>query len=124
MTEAQLAVRYQAASVFALPSRGEGFGLVYIEAMRHALPVIASVHDAGAEVVESGRTGLLANLDRPGDLSGKICQLLDRPDEARRMGLVGQERWRRDFTFDAFRHRFGRVLDEFLQPSGRPAALK
>ncbi len=120
--EDELAARYQAASVFALPSRGEGFGLVYVEAMRHGLPVIASVHDAGAEVVESGRTGLLANLDQPGDLAGKLCHLLARPDEARRMGLAGQERWRRDFTFDAFRRRFGQVLDEFLQPSGRAAA--
>ena len=120
--EAELAARYRAAAVFALPSRGEGFGLVYIEAMRHGLPVIASVHDAGAEVVESGRTGLLANLDQPGDLAGKLCRLLDRPDDARRMGLAGQERWRRDFTFDAFRRRFGQVLDEFLQPGGRRAA--
>jgi phosphatidylinositol alpha-1,6-mannosyltransferase len=113
--EAELAARYARASVFALPSRGEGFGLVYIEAMRHGLPVIASVHDAGAEIVEDGRTGLLANLDRPGDLAGKLCALLERPDEARRLGAAGRERWRREFTYEAFRGRFSGVMEEFLR---------
>ncbi len=115
--EAELAARYRAATAFALPSRGEGFGLVYIEAMRHGLPVVASVHDAGGEVVEDGRTGLLADLDRPDDLAGKIRRLLARPDEARRMGEAGRERWRTHFTFEAFRQRFSGVWDEFAGSS-------
>jgi phosphatidyl-myo-inositol dimannoside synthase len=115
VSEAELAARYGRATAFALPSRGEGFGLVYIEAMRHGLPVIASVHDAGAEIVEDRRTGLLANLDRPGDLAEKLCVLLDRPDEARRLGEAGRERWRREFTYEAFRGRFRGVMVEFLR---------
>lgn len=115
---------YRAATAFALPSRGEGFGLVYVEAMRHGLPVIASVHDAAGEIVEDGRTGLLADLDRPGDLVEKIARLLAHPGEARRMGRAGQERWRNHFTYDAFRGRFRRVLEEFAGGSdatGQPA---
>lgn len=119
VTEDELAACYRDATAFALPSRGEGFGLVYIEAMRHGLPVIASRHDAGAEVVEHERTGLLADLDVPGDLAGRLCQLLDHPEEARRMGRAGRERWRREFTFAAFQARFGGVLRDFLPP---PAA--
>ena len=122
VTEEELAACYRDATAFALPSRGEGFGLVYIEAMRHGLPVIASRHDAGAEVVEHERTGLLADLDVPGDLAGRLCQLLDRPEEARRMGRAGRERWRREFTFAAFRARLQGVLQEFLPPqsAGEP----
>ncbi|MBL9202926.1 MAG: glycosyltransferase family 4 protein [Opitutaceae bacterium] len=111
MPEEKLADCYRTATAFALPSRGEGFGLVYIEAMRHGLPVVASVHDAAREIVEDGRTGLLADLDRPGDLAEKIARLLARPDEARRMGQAGQERWREHFTFAAFRGRFRGVLE-------------
>ena len=116
--EEKLAAEYRAAAALALPSRGEGFGLVYIEAMRHGLPVVASRHDAGAEIVEHERTGLLADLDTPGDLARRLCQLLDRPDEARRMGAAGQERWRNEFTYAAFRSRFQGVLQEFLHRDG------
>lgn len=119
--ESEMAACYAGATIFALPSRGEGFGLVYVEAMRHGLPVIASVHDAGAEVVEAGRTGLLANLDTPGDLAGKVCHLLAQSEEARRMGLAGRERWQAHFTFDAFRGRFLSVWDEFAAAAA-PAA--
>ncbi|MDP3071641.1 MAG: glycosyltransferase family 4 protein [Opitutaceae bacterium] len=116
--EEKLAECYRTATAFALPSRGEGFGLVYIEAMRHGLPVVASVHDAGGEVVEDERTGLLADLDRPGDLAGKICRLLANPAEARRLGLAGRERWRSHFTYEAFRGRFRGLLDEFTAGAG------
>lgn len=113
MPEEKLTECYRTATALALPSRGEGFGLVYVEAMRHGLPVVASVHDAAGEIVEDGRTGLLADLDRPGDLAEKICRLLARPDEARRMGLAGRDRWRSNFTYESFRGRFRSVLREF-----------
>ena len=41
---------WASATLFAMPGVMEGFGLVYIEAMRHGLPVIASVHDAAPEI--------------------------------------------------------------------------
>ena len=45
--------------IFAMPSRNEGFGLVYIEAMSHGVPCIASTEDAAGEVIDDGRTGFL-----------------------------------------------------------------
>jgi phosphatidylinositol alpha-1,6-mannosyltransferase len=105
---------YAQATVFAMPSRGEGFGLVYIEAMRHGLPVIASMHDAAPEVVLDGRTGYTVNLDKPDELPERIIHLLKNRDTAKQLGINGQRRWAEDFCYSAFRHRFEPLLHEFL----------
>ncbi len=59
-----------------LPSRAEGFGLVYLEAMRAGRPCLVSSVDAGREVVNPPEAGLAVDLDREGDLVGAICELL------------------------------------------------
>src|SRR5262249_53681435 len=106
---------YARASVFAMPSRGEGFGLVYIEAMRHRLPVIASCHDAAPEVVLDGTTGYIVDLDKPDGLADRLIDLLRDPDRAARFGAAGHDRWREHFSFSAFRTRFRPILHEFLE---------
>lgn len=100
--------------VFAMPSRGEGFGLVYIEAMRNRLPVIASKHDAAPEVNIEGVTGYNVDLDKPDQLPQRIIQLLRNPIEAKAMGEAGMARWNQHFRFTAFRDRFLPLLNNFL----------
>lgn len=100
--------------VFAMPSRGEGFGLVYIEAMRNRLPVIASRHDAAPEVNIEGETGYNVDIDQPAQLPARIIHLLKNPALARQMGEAGQERWNKHFRFSAFRDRFQPLLREWL----------
>jgi phosphatidylinositol alpha-1,6-mannosyltransferase len=114
VSEAELPRFYAQATVFAMPSRGEGFGLVYIEAMRHGLPVLASVHDAAPEVVVDGQTGSLVNLDRPGELAEAIIALLRDRDRARQLGAQGRQRWEQHFRYSAFRERFRPLLRQFL----------
>lgn len=105
---------WEQAWVFAMPSRGEGFGLTYIEAMRIGLPVIASVHDAAPEVNLEGITGYNVNLDRPDELKERLIALLGDPAHCARLGLSGQKRWRENFTYSAFRNRFRPILHQFL----------
>lgn len=112
--EAQMPALWRRAHVFAMPSRGEGFGLVYIEAMRHGVPVIASIHDAGQEVNAHGETGFNVSLDHAADLKDKVVTLLRNPDLAQRMGAAGRERWRTHFRFSAFRDRFVPLVREFM----------
>jgi phosphatidylinositol alpha-1,6-mannosyltransferase len=113
--DAEVETCYGRATVFAMPSRGEGFGLVFIEAMRHGLPVVASCHDAAPEVVLDGQTGYTINLDRPGELAERLIQLLRDPDSARRMGEAGRQRWAEHFRFGSFRQRFRPLLRELLE---------
>src|SRR5262245_44200209 len=61
--ESTLHALYDRAAVFAMPSRAEGFGLVYLEAMSHRLPVVASTADAASEIVVDGKTGFLIDPD-------------------------------------------------------------
>ncbi len=57
----ELALAYSRASVFALPSSGEGFGIVYLEAWQRGLPVIGSTEGAAPEVIAHGQDGLLVD---------------------------------------------------------------
>lgn len=101
--------------IFAMPSRGEGFGLAYLEAMRRGLPCIGSDADAAGEVIADGTTGRIV---RDGDramLAAVIIELLQDPARTRAMGEAGRRREREVFTFDAFRTSVAAAL--------RPAAM-
>jgi len=110
ISEAELAKTWRCAHVFAMPSRGEGFGLVYVEAMRHGLPVIASVHDAGREVNVDGVTGFNVDLDHDDTLKARLIDLLKDRDLASAMGRAGMLRWHSKFRYSAFKGRLLRAL--------------
>jgi phosphatidylinositol alpha-1,6-mannosyltransferase len=97
-----------------MPSRQEGFGLVYIEAMRRGLPVIASTQDAGQEINLDGVTGYNIDLDQEGELARRTIELLSDKPLARQFGENGREHWRANFCFSAFRRRMEPILTEFL----------
>lgn len=98
-------------ALFTMPSRGEGFGFVYVEAMRAGLPCVASSDDAGGEVVVDGVTGFVVRQADRGALVRAITTLL-RDDRARRqMGAAGRVRYEREFTYEAFRQRLAVALE-------------
>ena len=101
---------YARADVFALPSRQEGFGIVFLEAMASRLPVVAARAAAVPEVVPHGEAGLLVP---PGDeeaLAGALLRLLRDGGLRERMGARGREHVRR---FD-----WPRVARRFLEAAG------
>lgn len=100
-----LASLYNRAAVFAMPSRGEGFGLVYLEAMAHGLPCIGSTHDAAREVIDDGVTGFLADQAEGGLLAERITQLLGDEGLRRRFGAAGRRRVDEQFSYRQFSHR-------------------
>jgi phosphatidylinositol alpha-1,6-mannosyltransferase len=103
---------YADAAIFAMPSRGEGFGLVYLEAMAHGLPCIGSVHDAAVEVIEHGRTGLLIDLSDLESLGRAIVCLLRDPHLRQRMGHAAAERVERHFAFERFSRNVVSLIEE------------
>jgi phosphatidylinositol alpha-1,6-mannosyltransferase len=105
VSEATLFELYRRAAVFAMPSLGEGFGLVYLEAMRAGKPCLAARGSAAEEVVVDGETGLLVDQGEPGELIAALRKLLEGPEAARRMGEAGRRLWRSEFGADRFRAR-------------------
>jgi phosphatidylinositol alpha-1,6-mannosyltransferase len=114
VSDAQLQAIYDRAAVFAMPSRGEGFGLVYLEAMSHRLPCIGSIHDAAGEIIEDGVTGLLVDQSDQAHLTDRLLHLLT--DEARcvEMGARGYQRLQREFSYAQFSRRLLALIETSL----------
>ena len=93
-----------------MPARAEGFGLVYLEAMSHRLPVLASTADAATEIVVDGETGFLIDPDNRQMLVDRLVTLLDDGALRRRFGDAGYARWRAQFSYDRFQARLGEIL--------------
>ena len=85
---------YAACDVFVLPSvsRLEAFGIVTLEAMATAKPVVVSDIPGVREVVTNGVEGLLADPVNPEDLAAKIRTLLDGPELRGEMGQRGRQK--------------------------------
>jgi hypothetical protein len=60
-------------------------------------------------------TGLNVDLTRRNDLKDSLIELLRDRDLARRMGAGGQTRWRKHFSYSAFRTRFAAELEHFVK---------
>lgn len=103
---------WRRAQLFVQPSWKEGFGLVYVEAMRQGLPVIASRQDAGQEINQDSVTGFNVDLNDFDTLAERIIMLLEDSDLSRQMGEMAQMRWREHFRFSAFNLRLKEALQQ------------
>jgi glycosyltransferase involved in cell wall biosynthesis len=88
----QLVERYRRAAVFCLPSRQEGFGIVFLEAMVCGTPIVAGRAASVPETVTDGECGLLVDPDDPEALARALTALLCDPHLRREMGEAGRRR--------------------------------
>lgn len=101
---------YAGADVFCLPSRQEGFGIVFLEAMATGLPIVACRAAAVPEVVPDGDVGLLVPPSDPSALARALVKVLGSPELGRRLGAVGRERVRR-YDWSRVAERFMTVVE-------------
>lgn len=115
LTYEELSACYAACEVFALPSRGEGFGFVYLEAMARGKAVIGGAHGGAPEVIQDGVSGYLVQHGEVVQLATSIDTLLCNPELARQMGVRGRERVEREFRFTVFAKAFKKILCELCE---------
>lgn len=105
--ESEKVEHYRLADVYAMPSRGEGFGFVFLEALACGVPVVASAVDGGKEAVRGGELGVLVDPANSDDVVRGIEEALARPKGIRPVGLSY-------FAFDKFEARVHAFVDEVV----------
>lgn len=114
-----LAGLYRDASAFVLPSTGEGFGLVYLEAMAFALPCIAANAGGAPEVVSDGVTGIVVP---PADVAA-VARALEvvQGERGTTMGIAGRAILEERFLYGSYEARVHVALDALLGAVAQPA---
>ena len=106
VSDEELPAWYDACDVFVMPSRGEGFGLVYVEALACGKPVIAGDRDGARDALLDGRLGRMVDPDDPERLAEAVLEFLTGRAPAE---LTDPARLRREclrhFGFPAFEER-------------------
>jgi glycosyltransferase involved in cell wall biosynthesis len=107
--EQRLGELYAGATAFAMPSLYEPFGIVFLEAMAHGLPCLASDRCAMPEIVEDGVTGYVVGARDIEALAARLLELAE-PERARALGEAGRRRFLERFTWDAVASRIVETL--------------
>ncbi len=112
VSDERLAQAYRENDVFSLPSEGEGFGLVFAEAMAQGLPSVCVAAGAAPEVVTHELTGLVARPRDVDDLAEKFVRLARDPALRCRLGAAGLDRYHNFYAYGKFLERINSALTE------------
>ena len=101
-----------------LPSveRTEAFGLVLLEAMRFAKPVVASdIPGSGIGwVIKNNKTGILTTPGDPGDLADALKTMSEKPELRKSMGIAAEEQFANFFKIDKIAQKIAAVYESIL----------
>ena len=96
-----------AIDIFCLPSLQQGFGIILLEAMALGRPVIASGVGGILSILEDNKTGIIVPPSDSRILADRILELLNNPEQARRLAIAGQNLVEDRFTID-------RMIDDMI----------
>ena len=89
-----------AADVFAMPSRTDSFGIVYLEAWFYGVPVIGAIAGGVPDVIADGQDGFLVPFGDVDQLAERITALIEDPGQAKAMGARGRDKVLRTMQFE------------------------
>ncbi|HYD21179.1 MAG TPA: glycosyltransferase family 4 protein, partial [Flavipsychrobacter sp.] len=109
--EEELVEHYQMADMYIMPSKKEGFGIVFIEALVCGLPVVAGNADGSVDALLNGELGTLVDPDSVGDIRDAILEHVEnnnREDEQERREI--RQKTLDKFAFDKYRQRLENII--------------
>lgn len=109
--EEEKADHYRLADAFVMAGWGEGFGIVYLEALACGIPVVASTLDASREAIRDGEMGVLVDPKNPDQLRDGIFAALQMPKGAVPAGLA-------HFSYANFQKRCHEITDMLCRSAG------
>lgn len=110
-----LAACYARSEIFALPSTGEGFGLVFLEAMAFGKPLVAVAAGGSTDLVQDGINGLLVAPRDPVNLTAALTRLLNEGELRFALGSRGIERVSRMHRFEVFASDLNQIISARLK---------
>ena len=114
-----MAARLAAADIFVLPSRSEAFPNAVLEAMAAGLPIVASAVGGILELVEHGRTGLLAPAGDARALADRLMALMADPALGAAVGAAARAEAASRYSFDRMVAAFDTLYRSELTRRGR-----
>jgi phosphatidyl-myo-inositol dimannoside synthase len=111
LSEAEKRAAIERARCLAMPSRGEGFGLVYLEAMRLGRPCLVSDWDAGREVVRPPTAGLAVTPGDPREVAQALIELMTMNPRWKEWSKAARCRFENQFTAAHFHERLRRAME-------------
>ena len=112
LSRQELGACYAHSDVFALPSTGEGFGLVFLEAMSFGKPVVATASGGATDLVENEINGLLVEPHDTEQLTGALARLFANQQLRTELGRRGSEKVLHESRFDVFESGLADILKE------------
>jgi glycosyltransferase involved in cell wall biosynthesis len=110
VSDEELREQYRQCSLFVMPSRKEGFGIVFLEAMAYGKPVVGGSHGGTPSVVVDGETGLLVDNSDVAGIARSITKLLRDEEMCQTFGHAGRQRLLDKFTFEEFERNLKEVF--------------
>jgi glycosyltransferase involved in cell wall biosynthesis len=112
LSREELAACYARADLFAMPSAGEGFGIVFLEAMSFGKPLIAAACGGALDLVQDGVNGLLVPPRDLSALTAAVSRLLQNESLCSALGANGAAMVQEKYRFDTFETNVERLLEE------------
>jgi glycosyltransferase involved in cell wall biosynthesis len=126
ITGDELCDHYNLCDCFAMPSKQEGFGIVFLEALACGKPVLAGNEDGSVEALRNGELGVLVNPDNMDEISQNLARILKRehPNKVIYNPRLLREKAVEYFGFEKFKSTLKKYLESLTtchsRGSGNP----